>query len=240
MFTKNDQAGRYVNGTLGLVERFDAEEGFPVVVTRSGKRILAEPSTWKIDEAGKERASIAQVPLRLAWAMTVHKSQGMSLDAAVIDLARAFEYGQGYVALSRLRSLKGLYLLGLNERALRVHPKAVDKDAEFRAASEAARGVISTKALAGREAAFLASCRARSQAGPAAEPRQQRSSTHPKSYDVASLRETHAKAYAPWTTAEENDLVLRHSQGETVNAIAASLGRKPGAIRSRLKKLALI
>ena len=54
------------------------------------------------------------------------------------------------------------------------------------------------------------------------------------------MRESHAKAYAPWTTAEENDLVLRHSQGETVDAIAASLGRKPGAIRSRLKKLALM
>jgi ATP-dependent DNA helicase PIF1 len=179
------------------------------------------------------------VPLRLAWAMTVHKSQGMSLDAAVIDLSRAFEYGQGYVALSRLRSLKGLYLLGLNERALRVHPKAVEKDAEFRAASKAARGPISAKALAGEQAAFLAACRARPQEAPAAEPRKPRSSAYPKSYEVAALRETHAKAYAPWTTAEENDLVLRHSQGETVNAIAASLGRKPGAIRSRLKRLAL-
>src|SRR5207344_879635 len=109
------------------------------VRTRGGKRIVAEPSTWKIDEAGNKRASITQVPLRLAWAMTVHKSQGMSLDAAVIDLARAFEYGQGYVALSRLRTLAGLHLLGLNERSLRVHPTAVAKDAEFRAASEAAR-----------------------------------------------------------------------------------------------------
>ena len=132
MFTKNDQGGRYVNGTLGVVEDFDPDEGYPVVATRGGKRIVAEPSTWKIDEAGKERASITQVPLRLAWAMTVHKSQGMSLDAAVIDLARAFEYGQGYVALSRLRTLAGLHLLGLNERALRVHPQAVEKDAEFR------------------------------------------------------------------------------------------------------------
>jgi ATP-dependent DNA helicase PIF1 len=138
MFTKNDPAGRYVNGTLGVVDEFDAEDGYPVVRTRGGKRILAEPSKWKIEENGKERASITQVPVRLAWAMTVHKSQGMSLDAAVIDLSRAFEYGQGYVALSRLRSLSGLHLLGLNERALRVHPLAVEKDAEFRAASAAA------------------------------------------------------------------------------------------------------
>jgi ATP-dependent DNA helicase PIF1 len=51
----------------------------------------------------------------------------------VIDLSRAFEYGQGYVALSRLRTLSGFHLLGLNERALRIHPEAVTKDAEFRA-----------------------------------------------------------------------------------------------------------
>ena len=122
MFTRNDQGGRYVNGTLGVVEDFDDDDGYPVVATRGGKRIVAEPATWKIDEGGQERASITQIPLRLAWAMTVHKSQGMSLDAAVIDLSRAFEYGQGYVALSRLRTLAGLHLLGLNERALRVHP----------------------------------------------------------------------------------------------------------------------
>lgn len=242
MFTKNDQGGRYVNGTLGVVEDFDAEEDHPVIATRSGKRIVAEPSTWKIEEAGKERASITQVPLRLAWAMTVHKSQGMSLDAAVIDLARAFEYGQGYVALSRLRSLAGLHLLGLNERALRVHPKAVEKDAEFHAASDAARGAMAGDAgtLERAQTAFLGAAQAGENSAPARAPRQPRASTYPKAYEVAAMRESHAKAYAPWTTSEENDLVLRHQQGETVDAIAASLGRKPGAIRSRLRKLALI
>ena len=81
---------------------------------------------------------------------------------------------------------------------------------------------------------------ARPQSGPAREPRKPRASAYPKSYEVAAMRESHAKAYAPWTTAEENDLVLRHSQGQPIDAIAASLGRKPGAIRSRLRKLALI
>ena len=242
MFTKNDQGGRYVNGTLGVVEDFDPDEGHPVVATRSGKRIVAEPSTWKIDEAGKERASITQVPLRLAWAMTVHKSQGMSLDAAVIDLARAFEYGQGYVALSRLRTLAGLHLLGLNERSLRVHPTAVAKDAEFRAASEAARVAVTTDAvgLARQQEAFVVASQARPQSGQTREPNKPRPSAYPKSYEVAAMRESHAKAYAPWTTAEENDLALRHSQGEPIDAIAARLGRKASAIRSRLRKLALI
>ena len=71
--------------------------------------------------------------------MTVHKSQGMSMDAAIIDLSKAFEYGQGYVALSRVRRLSGVYLTGLNERAFEVHPKILEKDRDFRAASDAAR-----------------------------------------------------------------------------------------------------
>lgn len=232
MFTKNDPAGRYVNGTLGLVEDFDPETGSPLVRTRSGKRIAAEPVTWKIEENGKEHASVTQVPLRLAWAITVHKSQGMSLDAAVIDLARAFEYGQGYVALSRLRKLSGLYLLGLNERALQVHPQAIEKDAEFRAASDRALDSLArlgAEELAKRQAAFLEACGG--DAGDTAET---------KSYDVATLRQSHGKAYAPWTEAEERDLRRRHRAGEPVSAIAEGLGRKPGAIRSRLKKLALI
>jgi ATP-dependent exoDNAse (exonuclease V) alpha subunit len=231
MFTKNDPAGRYVNGTLGTVEDFDSETGSPIVRTRSGKRIFAEPVTWKIEENGKERASVTQIPLRLAWAITVHKSQGMSLDAAVIDLSRAFEYGQGYVALSRLRSLSGLHLLGLNERALLVHPAAIDTDAEFRRASHDALQVLERLGpdeLAQRHAAFLEDCGASG------------TEAAPKSYDMASLRKAHGKAYAPWTETEEQDLRRRHQAGESVGAIAERLGRKPGAIRSRLKKLALI
>ncbi len=216
MFTKNDPAGRYINGTLGIVEDFEPESGHPVVRTRSGKRILAEPTKWKIDENGKERASITQVPLRLAWAITVHKSQGMSLDVAVIDLSRAFEFGQGYVALSRLRSLSGLHLLGLNERALLVHPLAVEKDAEFRAASEAA--LRAPPPPVSRDPA----------------------SDCPRACGVEAIREKHGKAYAPWSREEESDLRRRHQSGETVDAIAAGLGRKPGAIRSRLKKLEVL
>jgi len=241
MFTKNDAAGRYVNGTLGIVEGFDPEDGFPVVRTRRGARILAEPATWKIEEASRERASITQIPLRLAWAMTVHKSQGMSLDAAVIDLSRAFEYGQGYVALSRLRSLSGLHLLGLNERALRVHPLAVAKDAEFRAASEAARKSLlgGQEGLLERQRAFLAASRAEAAAATtlAARPRL---AGAPRGAALDVIRATYAKAYAPWTKDDDFDLKRRFGAGETIEAIAQAFGRKSGAIRSRLKKLALI
>ncbi len=138
MFTKNSPSGSFVNGTLGAVVGFSANDGLPIVETRDGRTITAEPMEWQVEENGKVRASVTQVPLRLAWAMTVHKSQGMSMDAAVIDLSQAFEYGQGYVALSRVRRLSGVHLLGMNQRALQVHPDIVDKDVELREASEAA------------------------------------------------------------------------------------------------------
>lgn len=137
MFTKNSPQGRFVNGTLGVIAGFDAD-GMPVVKTKDGLRIPVEPMEWQVQVEGKVKASISQLPLRLAYAMTVHKSQGMSMDAAIMDLSKAFEYGQGYVALSRVRRLAGLHLLGLNARALEVHPDILEKDRDFRAASEAA------------------------------------------------------------------------------------------------------
>jgi len=158
----------------------------------------------------------------------------------VIDLSKAFEYGQGYVALSRLRELSGLHLLGLNERALRVHPIAVEKDAEFRAASAAARGEAGEIHLAPKQEAFLAACCARTQAAASGERTRVRAYGAPKDPELQAIRSTHAKAYASWSLEEETDLKRRHQAGETVGAIAAHLGRKPSAIRSRLRKLELI
>jgi hypothetical protein len=233
MFTKNDPSLRFVNGTLGEVISFDDETGNPIIRTRSGKTIVAEPTKWKIDENGKERASITQLPLRLAWAMTVHKSQGMSLDAAVIDLSRAFEYGQGYVALSRLRGLSGLHLLGLNARALQVHPAAVEQDESFQSLSQTAlqaAQAAGSEAIASRQREFLADALEEAEATQA--------SASPQA--AAARADGHAKAYAPWSEDEEKALVRRHQAGESVAAIAAAHGRKPGAIRSRLKKLELL
>ncbi len=140
IFTKNDiTMHRYVNGTLGHVAGFSKKDGFPIVKTNASKTIVATPAEWRIEDGGRVLARITQVPLRLAWAMTVHKSQGMSLDAAHMDLSAAFEYGQGYVALSRVRTLSGISLAGLNARALLVHPEVQSKDAEFREQSRSAR-----------------------------------------------------------------------------------------------------
>ena len=131
MFTRNNFDVGFVNGTLGTVVDYSGD-GFPIVETKDGKMIVARYADWKIQEGKEVVASVSQVPLRLAWAITVHKSQGMSLDKAIIDLSRAFEYGQGYVALSRVRSLSGLSLEGFNERALEMHPTIVEKDSWFK------------------------------------------------------------------------------------------------------------
>ncbi len=138
MCTKNNSAMGYANGTLGKIVGFDTDEGYPIIETRDDRTLTIAPMEWVVEEDGKIRARINQIPLRLAWAITVHKSQGQSLDAAAMDLSRAFEYGQGYVALSRVRTLEGLHLLGWGAQALAVHPLVSKHDFEFQAASEAA------------------------------------------------------------------------------------------------------
>jgi ATP-dependent DNA helicase PIF1 len=134
MCTKNNFEAGYVNGTLARVVRF--EEGFPVIETPDGRQINIKPTTWELVDDKKILASIEQLPLRLAWAITVHKSQGMSLDAAEIDLSKAFVYGQGYVALSRVRSFAGMKIIGMHPNALMVDPKIVEQDKRFHQESE--------------------------------------------------------------------------------------------------------
>jgi ATP-dependent DNA helicase PIF1 len=142
MCTKNNFEVGYVNGTLGRVTGFDKEDGFPVIETSDGRSLKIVSQSWSIAEDGKIKGEITQVPLRLAWAITVHKSQGMSLDAAEIDLRNAFTYGQGYVALSRVRSLAGMKVIGLNSQALLVDPRVVHKDEHFRVESDDAEYVF--------------------------------------------------------------------------------------------------
>ena len=135
MFVKNNHDKGYVNGTLGTIADFD-EFGSPVVRLRDGVEVTATPESWTIEEDGKVLAEISQVPLRLAWAITVHKSQGMSLDAAEMDLSKSFEPGMGYVALSRVRTLEGLRMLGWGERAGEVNEEVLTFDQEFKKATE--------------------------------------------------------------------------------------------------------
>ena len=142
MFVRNNFGRGYVNGTLGKVIGFDKESGYPIVETIHKKKVIATPESWTVERQGSVIAQISQVPLRLAWAITIHKSQGMSLDAATIDLSKAFVEGMGYVALSRVRRLDGIKLLGINEMALKVHPDSIELDRNLQEQSQEVKGKL--------------------------------------------------------------------------------------------------
>lgn len=243
MFTKNSQQGKFVNGTLGVVVDFDAETHFPVVETREGTRIEVEPMDWVIEEDGETRAKITQLPLRLAWAMTIHKSQGMSLDAAVVDLSRVFEFGQGYVALSRVRRLSGLYLLGYNRQSLLVHPEVLEADRSFREQSERARSVhekLSAEERDRQEDTFIREHEGRRPGGKKKKNGKGDAAGRDPQGSLDDIRAKFPNAYRPWSEEDDKTLRMLHVGGMPITRIAKHFERKPGSIRSRLKKFGLI
>ena len=161
MCTKNNPMQGFANGTLGVVVGFDQTSKYPIIKTKDGDVLTIEPMEWIVEEGGRVRAKITQVPLKLAWAITIHKSQGMSMDAAAMDLSGVFEHGHGYVALSRVRSLSGLHLLGWSQNALLVHPRVAEMDVRFREHSddaEKAFAEMTAKELKDMQEHFIRAC----------------------------------------------------------------------------------
>ena len=144
MALRNDQDKQYVNGSVGRVLRFAPESkgGWPIVEFENGNIVTLKPAAWEMTDGETVLASVNQVPLRCAWGITIHKSQGMTLDSAVMDLRRTFAPGMGYVALSRVENLSGLYLEGINDRAFSVCADAVILDSSLREASEKASKLL--------------------------------------------------------------------------------------------------
>lgn len=123
---KNDHEGLYFNGSLGRVVKF--EDGNPVVkIDKTGKEICFEYAKWEVRGPGGEiQASFEQIPLKLAYALTIHKSQGMTLECAEVDPRGIFTEGQLYVALSRVKTLEGLKLLGWQNKYIKANKTALE------------------------------------------------------------------------------------------------------------------
>lgn len=220
MAVKNSLDRKYVNGSLGTVVDFDPATQYPIVEFANGKEVTMQPDTWELRDGDKKRASITQIPLRLAWAITIHKSQGMTLDAALIDLRKAFVPGMGYVALSRVRNLDNLYLKGINRTALEISETAYDIDEQLRAKSA-------------KDAKKYADLEATIESVEFKKAPKQPSGWADK---IAKMRETYPNAYRPWTEQQDALLKQEFQLGKSVQELSKELGRHEGSITMRLQK----
>lgn len=228
MCIKNNAEKRYANGTLGTVIDFEKDTHYPIVNLHSGRTITITPETWELRDGDKKRASVTQIPLRLAWAITVHKSQGMTLDAARVDLRKAFVEGMGYVALSRVRNLQNLSLVGINRMALQISPEALEIDKQLRTKSE-------------QDAAKFAHLRERAHQRAELEklqPKKSEAKAGSWAQKLEKMRAEYPNAYKPWTDAEDAKLtgLFMDKKPKTVKQLTKIFGRHPGSIRARLKK----
>lgn len=122
MVTINIPEKGLANGSRGVITGFN-EKDLPIVCFLSGKEYVIDYHSWVLDES-KENISKKQIPLIHAWAITIHKAQGMTLEYVITDVgSRIFEYGQIYVVLSRVKSLEGLSIVHFDKSKIRAHPK---------------------------------------------------------------------------------------------------------------------
>ncbi len=222
MAVKNSPERKYANGSIGIVVAFEQGTEYPIVQFRHGKEIIMQPDMWELRDGDKKRASISQIPLRLAWAITVHKSQGMTLDAARIDLRKAFVEGMGYVALSRVKNLNTLYLHGINRMALQVSEDARQIDSLLRD-----RTASDTKRFAHLK-----------QQGTKRDLNPVKKKTSGASWQdkLDKMREAHPNAYKPWTHEQDELLKQEFQNGIELSALSEHLGRHERSIILRLQK----
>ena len=225
MAVKNDPNRRYANGSIGTVVEFESGTEYPIVDFLNGRTVTMAPDTWEQRDGDKKRASISQIPLRLAWAITVHKSQGMTLDAARIDLRKAFVPGMGYVALSRVKDLSNLYLTGINRMALQVSEEAQNMDEHLR--HRAAKDVK-------RFAHLKEKAKTRKDELPVKKPK--KGGNAGWSEKIAKMRETYPHAYMPWEPSDDATLKEGFLHGESIKTLSKKLGRHEGSITMRLQK----
>ncbi|GAB6028895.1 DNA helicase [Chamberlinius hualienensis] len=126
MLLKNlDFQQRLVNGSRGIVVGFNELNGLPLVKFKSGVKLTVSPHLWTVKTNGGLQISRRQLPIKLAWALSIHKAQGMTLDCVEMSLSKVFECGQAYVGLSRASTLKGLKVLDFDTRCVRADPVVI-------------------------------------------------------------------------------------------------------------------
>ena len=242
MFIKNNYEEGYVNGTRGVIVGFDSR-GEPIVrISSNGKRITVSAKEWQIEENGKVKASITQYPLRLAWAITIHKSQGMSLDSAEIDLSKTFAYGMGYVALSRVRTLAGVRLVGFNTKALEVDPLALQIDKKLQEESkdnEKLFGALTKAAYEKLENDFILKMGGKVLAQPKImkekkEKKPKKASNPEYAEKMEKIRAEFPNASKPWKKEDDELLVDMFTKKKSISSISKKLGRKENSINLRL------
>lgn len=113
-----------VNGSRGIVSEF--VEGIPVVSFMNGIKILIDFHTWEFKKDEFIVATLTQIPLRLGYSFSIHKSQGSTIDLVEMDLSDVFEYGMAYVALSRVKDISGLSIRNICWEKIKAHPKAIE------------------------------------------------------------------------------------------------------------------
>jgi ATP-dependent exoDNAse (exonuclease V) alpha subunit len=222
MSVKNALDRKYVNGSIGVVVAFEQGTEYPIVQFRHGKEVTMQPDTWELRDGDKKRASISQIPLRLAWAITVHKSQGMTLDAARIDLRKAFVEGMGYVALSRVKNLDTLYLHGINQMALAVSEDArhIDGLLRDRTSQDSKKFAHLAEQAKTRELT----------------PVKKKKSGESWQEKIEKMRETHPNAYRPWTNEQDALLKQEFQNGVALEELSVRLGRHERSVLMRLQK----
>ena len=229
MAVKNAQNRYYVNGSIGEVIDFEKITDYPIVQFQNGRVVTMVPDAWELRDGDKKRASIMQIPLRLAYAITVHKSQGMTLDAARIDLRKAFSEGMGYVALSRVRSLDKLYLIGINRTALIVSSEAQRIDTYLKKESLKAE----------KRFIHLVEVSKKREADEIVEEKQKKTTWAEK---LEKMRQQYPNAYRPWKLTDDvklQEAIFENGKidNKLISKLSKELGRHKGSIKARIKKL---